>query len=49
MFSKQTVTEFALDWLFAGVQACEDDYIVHEGEIVGDELEIDALAAECLD
>jgi hypothetical protein len=47
-FLKQTVSEFAAEWLFAGVQACEDDYISHDGEVIGDRLKIEQLAKECL-
>lgn len=31
-FSKQTVREFCLEWIAAGVQACEDDYVNREFE-----------------
>jgi hypothetical protein len=40
-FSKQTVSEFAEDWIAAGVEACEDDYITHAGEIIGDRRELE--------
>jgi hypothetical protein len=42
-FSKQTVSEFCLDWIAAGVEACEDDYIIHEDEVIGDRREIETL------
>jgi hypothetical protein len=40
-FSKQTPSEFIGDWIMAGVQACEDDYIIdpRTGKIIGDRLE----------
>jgi hypothetical protein len=47
-FSERTVSEFATDWIMAGVRACEDDYITNQGEVIGDRLKIDGLARECL-
>lgn len=39
--SQQSVSDFASAWLLAGVEACEDDYIIHEGEVIGDRLAIE--------
>jgi hypothetical protein len=41
-FSKETVSEFAANWIMAGVIACEDDYIIepHTGLIIGDRLKL---------
>jgi hypothetical protein len=47
-FSKQTVSEFCLDWIAAGVEACKADYIMHEGEVIGDRCEIERLEIETL-
>jgi hypothetical protein len=47
-FSERTVERFATDWIMAGVRACEDDCITHQGEVIGDRLEIDELSRECL-
>ena len=45
-FSKQTVSEFCLGWIAAGVEACRADYIIHEGEVIGDRLELEQLETE---
>jgi len=45
-FLKLTVSEFAVDWILAGVRACEDDYIIHDGKVIGDRLEIGELEDE---
>lgn len=42
------MSEFATDRIMDGVLACEDDYITHQGEVIGDTLEIDELSRECL-
>lgn len=47
-FSNQTVSEFCLCWIAAGVNACEADYIIHEGEVIGDRRDIEALEIETL-
>jgi hypothetical protein len=47
-FSNQPVRDFCLDWIRAGVEACEDDYITHDGEVIGDECEIEELENETL-
>jgi hypothetical protein len=47
-FEGASVKEFARSWIMNGVAACKDDYIMHNGEAIGDKLEIDALAQETL-
>jgi uncharacterized protein (DUF1778 family) len=48
-FSGQSVADFIKSWTAAGVQACEDDYIIHDGEIIGDRLETAALERVALE
>ena len=47
-FSRTTVRDFCLAWILARVEACEDDMIEHDGEMVGDRREIEELENEAL-
>jgi len=47
-FEKLTVEEFVVNWIRNGVLACEDDYILHDGKVVGDERDVEALEREVL-
>jgi hypothetical protein len=47
-FSKQSVRDFCDDSIAECVKACERDYLIHEGEVIGDRCEIEALEIETL-
>ncbi len=47
-FNKLSVRDFCDDSIAECVKACERDYIIHEGEVIGDRCEIERLEIETL-
>jgi hypothetical protein len=42
-FLGRSVKGFARGGIMSGVEACEDDYIIYNGEVIGDRLKIEEL------